>query len=858
MQKVDAALDAERAKLAPGYDRAQQILDAQKAREQGDAGVAAGTKTGVKDRLRSVVSRRPKAEVPTRENLPSVSGGSGDDTSMSHAFREAGMDPDDFSQEDTASEMAGDSNISREHPVPSVSSLNQTREPLSGEEVFSEKPEAPKASFTPVDSEKYLQDLAGRVLTGEEVTRQERVDFLDSMMQLERSGTSMTNEQAAAFMRLSGERAKEIRAKQASGDPLTAADASFIEKFDTLEPQSVVSQSAGDNSRDTEKERYIVGNISDREMRRISEGIIQNENMSRGQVDAFMLQLESTNAWGPLEAAAYMKVNKSRAEAAQAKLDAGEELTPDEMLDIPIYKELARESERQVAFAKDILERRNRGESVNGSDLMAAEFIENRSRAFPDLYPEISPIAVQAESTSRDEAQDDKPDISALSDQEIESKLRELINSGNMRNQKEYEVLAREMKARDPEWRPEFGSHDESVERNEDESEAAVALAESGDQGLDDLDIEARLNALREERERLAERPEGERGGIDDVSDSDIAERLRSLREERQRLAGESDGEDEDAVDADLAVDDLLGDEVADDTVPLSPELQRERQVLVDKLAAGGKLSELEWNRLQKIDNPDGTEARVEEIQEKASDNENLSSDEQEILKKHVESEVGSVEDQIQDLGMQLLRELEDPKSDVTSEEFRGKLAKLQKLLVNRDLREMGFSEEEMSDVIKKSLSADLMSRWANRETMKMKQVKEQVAELAGLEMQLLAVPDKIKQLKNAGKACKNAIQKLEGRFANTKSGAVNSKERMQTYNYYKRLAHINSQISMMKNSGLIFADQYTNKMLALRKNVGMRNGLMRWAQAKAASVKASIAVESGVDMSGLEGVAEA
>lgn len=351
MQNVDAAVDAEQARLAPGYDRAQQIIDAQRAREQGSSDVAAGKKIGIKDRLRGVVARSPRNETPARESFPAVSGGSGadNDNLMQSAFRKAGVNPDEFSQ-DAEVAGAGDSVPESKQPVPDIGAVGHTREPLPGEEVFSEKPEATKASITPiekynalrpapsepmqdsdpplsdeefrrivadeaagrsvsperweayerevarrrgesvasgagvlgadiplgqqaptadaeaivddvgdytaVDSENRapslpetdIDDVTLRGLRGEEVSRRDRVNYIDAMLKQQRGGEMMTNDQATVFSRLSGERASEIRAKRAAGEPLTRADASFIEKYDALRPApSEIFEAQGDD-----------------------------------------------------------------------------------------------------------------------------------------------------------------------------------------------------------------------------------------------------------------------------------------------------------------------------------------------------------------------------------------------------------------------------------------------------------------------------------------------------------------------------------------------------------------------------------------------------------------------------------
>lgn len=193
-----------------------------------------------------------------------------------------------------------------------------------------------------------------------------------------------------------------------------------------------------------------------------------------------------------------------------------------------------------------------------------------------------------------------------------------------------------------------------------------------------------------------------------------------------------------------------------------------------------------------------------------------------------------------EDFGTDLLMRIANDPDSVTPEDF----AKFSELQRESTARNMGMNETEARNLIRRTRSPELRSKY-QRELAGQRAIREQLQRLMTLEMQLIALPQRLEFLRMEQVKTRNEIK---ARDKITSSRDIKDpkqlRERQHVYALMMKLSSINGEIIRTRNSTRVFVAEYKDTMAYVRRKLGLRHGMgafLDWAEAKATKVSAGV-----------------
>lgn len=179
-------------------------------------------------------------------------------------------------------------------------------------------------------------------------------------------------------------------------------------------------------------------------------------------------------------------------------------------------------------------------------------------------------------------------------------------------------------------------------------------------------------------------------------------------------------------------------------------------------------------------------------------------------------------------------------------------LKRYQELRIQQSLRGNGITAEDASEIIKNLGNLEARGLKARRETLLQADIKEKLKELMTLEYQMLAVPQRLKALREQREKVKGQI-KQQDTTANFILGdpasPENYQKRMQMYPLYMQLANIKGEVGRIKYAGTVLKAQYKDTMAYVRRKLGVSSpigAVLEFIDAKAEGFQAEITLELG------------
>lgn len=259
---------------------------------------------------------------------------------------------------------------------------------------------------------------------------------------------------------------------------------------------------------------------------------------------------------------------------------------------------------------------------------------------------------------------------------------------------------------------------------------------------------------------------------------------------------------------------------VVSDTAQADKDLQKHRQELQTKIKDGTATAD-EIKQFQKKPPAE----RQKELTEIALKGELTDAQAEELGKlndKTPELTVDQAQEardkEVEDLGTKIMEGLS--KGEYNEEDIE----KFRQLRTEQVLTQQGMSSKDARDITKAALKPEIGGRALAQE----REIQARLQELAAYEMQLLALPGAISELKAARDKAKADIT--------IKGNPVDPKGRMELNGLYMQLASIKGQMVQTKYFGVVVQAKYMDTMQYVRRKLGMSKGLsavVEWAGAK-------------------------
>lgn len=255
---------------------------------------------------------------------------------------------------------------------------------------------------------------------------------------------------------------------------------------------------------------------------------------------------------------------------------------------------------------------------------------------------------------------------------------------------------------------------------------------------------------------------------------------------------------------AERVKNDTASDEEREELNKLNENPEQRRQELKDRLGNGEHLSEKEMEELNSLSKSETTA--------------NLTPEQQaEKLNKDIE-----------DLGTELMTKMQNGEMPDQKD-----IDRFRELWGKKTLMDQGFTPDQARLAMKEAMTRG--GRTSERQTLAMKEIQEKLRELMTLEMQIMAIPKTVDELRRQRKIVQDQAQ-AKHREAESLSGEKRLLKKGEEYSLYMQIVNFNAAIISQKYMVPVLEAKRSDIEQYVRRRLGVSSPLgaaLEWAGAK-------------------------